>query len=72
MLEGPDADLRLVQDFLGHSSAKTTQVYTLVRSARLAKAAEHLPQPDSAILPAPRTPVRHLHIVDDTAHGGTA
>lgn len=73
MLEDNPGDLRLVQDFLGHRDSKTTAIYTRVRSSRLAAAAELLPQPDPAILPA-LTPTgrHHLHVVDDTAPGGTA
>ncbi len=62
--------VEVVQDFLGHRNANTTRIYTQVRSSRIAAAVEALPRPE--LLPHPAPGARHLHVVDDTAHGGTA
>lgn len=61
VLEAAEGDIRLVQDFLGHASIKTTQVYTLVRPRRVAAAVGQLPAP--AALPHPTSHRRHLHVV---------
>lgn len=73
MLEQNGGDIALVQDFLGHADPATTRIYTQVRSARIRAAVEHLPAPGPGVLPElPGQPARHLHVVDETAHGGTA
>ena len=67
-------DIRLVQDFLGHASLATTQIYTKVESAELAAAVNALPAPpDLPDIPGLTRPgAVALRVVDDTAHGGTA
>lgn len=76
LLRQPDADIRTVQDFLGHALLSTTQIYTQVDNEQMAAAINSMPAPP--VLPAefaglmPHRPDGTGLRLVDTAPGGTA